>query len=240
MNRLHSTMRVALWAALAVTLFCLPALGQESAGQDDRQIMPAAAIFTCPHCKGCPHDEIVYQDVVCHRCVMKPDKKEIKKTVYECKEVPFCLVKLPPLFGHWHKKGCCDTCGNDCRECACPRYKKVLLKKEVVCKEICTTKCVIEEYVERVPVRVCRACPHCSQGVPGCTVPAFTVPTPGCADIAPPTVPLEDRSANLLPHVTPLGNVPLGPITRSLSDDPSVPVPTGPLIPAPPVPPPEF
>ena len=163
MNWLHTTTRVVLLAALAVSLFSLTAAGQEFAQEHDSQVAPAAAIFPCPHCKGCPHDEIVYQDVVCHRCVMKPDKKEIKKTVYECKEVPFCLHKLPPLFGHFHKKGCCDTCGNDCRECACPRYKKVLLKKEVVCKEICTTKCVVHEHVERVPCQPCQTCPPASK-----------------------------------------------------------------------------
>jgi hypothetical protein len=109
----------------------------------------------CPHCQG----QVVYQDVVSHRCKLVPDKKQIKKTVYEVKEVPFCLHKLPPLFGH-HHGDCCDQCA----ECDCPRYKKVLLKKEIVCEEVCTTKCVIEEFVERVPCRVCCPdCPNCSQ-----------------------------------------------------------------------------
>lgn len=198
-----------LWLAVAAAL-CLPAIGRTA---DQPAVKPASAALPCPHCKGCPHDEIVYQDVVCHRCVMKPDKKEIKKTVYDCKEVPFCLHKMPSLFSHLHKKDCCDDCCDECRECDCPRYKKVLLKKEVVCKEICTTKCVIEEYVERVPVRVCRACPHCSQGVPACAQPA-----PHCADVVPPAG-----------------------ASRSISDeparrfaDPSVASPS--LIPAPPVP----
>jgi hypothetical protein len=230
MKWLQYVSRVALVAGFAAALS--PAV--PLAAEDDFLVEPAGAVFPCPHCQGCPHDEIVYQDVVCHRCVLKPDRKEIKKTVYDCKEVPFCLHKLPPLFSHWHKKGCCETCGNDCRECACPRYKKVLLKKEVVCGEICTSKCVIEEYTERVPVRVCRACPHCARGNAGCALP-----TPSCAEVAPPAVPLDDRSAGL-PRVTPLGDVPLGPVTRSLSDDPSFPVPTAPLIPAPPVPAPEF
>jgi hypothetical protein len=119
----------------------------------------------CPHCGQC-QEEICYQNVVTHRCVLVPDVKQIKKTVYECKEVPFCLHKLPPLFSH-HKHDCCE----DCPECDCPRYKKVLLKKEIVCDEICGTKCVIEEVVERVPCRVSRPCPHCSQAV-GCAQPA--------------------------------------------------------------------
>ena len=117
----------------------------------------------CPHCEG----QIVYQDVVSHRCKLVPDKKQIKKTVYEVKEVPFCLHKLPHLCSHLHGD-CCD----ECRECDCPRYKKVLLKKEIVCEEICTTKCVIEEFVERVPCRVCCPdCPSCQKGAPSVQAP---------------------------------------------------------------------
>ena len=124
----------------------------------------------CPHCQG----QIVYQDVVSHRCKLVPDKKQIKKTVYEVKEVPFCLHKLPHLCSHLHGD-CCD----ECRECDCPRYKKVLLKKEIVCEEICTTKCVIEEFVERVPCRVCCPdCPNCSQK----GSPAVQAPLPPLAD----------------------------------------------------------
>jgi hypothetical protein len=74
-----------------------------------------------------------------HECKLVPETKQIKKTVYEVREIPFCLHKLPPLLGH--HGGCCDAC----RECGCVRYKKVLFKKEVVCEEICTTRCVVEE-----------------------------------------------------------------------------------------------
>jgi hypothetical protein len=136
---------------------------------DGTPAIPVAASLGgrhCPHCGQC-QEEICYQNVVTHRCVLVPDVKQIKKTVYECKEVPFCLHKLPKLFSH-HKHDCCE----DCPECECPRYKKVLLKKEIVCEEICGTKCVIEEVVERVPCRVCKPCPHCSQAVPGCAQPA--------------------------------------------------------------------
>ena len=77
----------------------------------------------------------VCQNCASHRCVLVPEKKQIKKTVYEVQEVPYCLKKLPPLFG-FHKY--CD----DCAECDCVRYKKVLVKKELVCCEIPTTKCV--------------------------------------------------------------------------------------------------
>jgi hypothetical protein len=121
----------------------------------------------CPHCEG----QIVYRDVVSHRCKLVPDKKQIKKTVYEVREVPFCLHKLPPLFSHHHD--CCD----EYLECDCPRYKKVLIKKGIVCEEICGTKCVIEEFVERIPCRVCA--PHC----PSCAEKSLASPL-----VAPPLV----------------------------------------------------
>jgi hypothetical protein len=83
------------------------------------------------------------QECVTHCCVLVPEVKQIKKTVYEVHEVPYCVKKLPPLLSLLHHRGCdCQMCA----ECQCPRYKKVLVKKEVVCKEICTTKCVVREY----------------------------------------------------------------------------------------------
>ena len=135
---------------------------------EDAAIVQASAMLPGKHCPHC-QEEIVYQDVITHRCVLVPDVKQIKKTVYECKEVPFCLTKLPPLFSH-HKHDCCDS--GSCPECDCPRYKKVLLKKEIVCKEICGTKCVIEEVVERVPCRVCKPCPYCAACAAGGVQPA--------------------------------------------------------------------
>ncbi len=129
-------------------LAALPVLGESLGGG-------------CPHCAG----QIVYHDVITHVCKTVPDKKQKKKTVYEVKEVPFCLHKLPPLFGHHGE--CCD----ECRECGCVRYKKVLMKKEIVCEEICTTKCVVEEVVERVPCRVCcPACPNYQAAAPAMPV----------------------------------------------------------------------
>jgi hypothetical protein len=190
--------RFPLFAAAAwLAACCLPLLGLSTlvrAAETGAVALTSAAqpcphCTGCPHCAGCSHDEIVYQDVVCHRCVMVPDKKQIKKTVYDCKEVPFCLPKLPPFFSHLKKKDCCDDCCEECVECDCPRYKKVLLKKEVVCEEICITKCVIEEYVQRMPVRVCRQCPHCSQA----SLPqpmTRTIPAaPPVPLVSPPTVP---------------------------------------------------
>lgn len=98
----------------------------------------------CPHCQST--DGVLYKDVVEHRCKMVEDKKPIKKTVYECKEVPYCQHKAPKLFG----SECCAECEG------CARYKKVLVKKEVTCGEKCTTKCVIEEIVRKVPC--CKTC----------------------------------------------------------------------------------
>jgi hypothetical protein len=96
-----------------------------------------------------------YQDCVTHSCKLVPEVKQIKKTVYEVQEVPYCLKKLPPLCSLFHHHGCeCEMCA----ECQCPRYKKVLVKKEIVCKETCTTKCVVQEHVQRVPCQ-----PSCSK-----------------------------------------------------------------------------
>ena len=81
------------------------------------------------------------QDCLSQRCMLVPETKQIKKTVYEVREVPYCLKKLPPLFS-FHKHSC-----DDCAECECVRYKKVLVKREIVCGEICTTKCVPEPCV---------------------------------------------------------------------------------------------
>jgi hypothetical protein len=120
----------------------------------------AGAPFAAAQCPHCPPQQIVYQDVVTHRCKLVPETKQIKKTVYEVQEVPFCLTKLPHFLSLFQHK-CCD----ECPECDCPRYKRVLVKKEIVCEEVCGTKCVVEEFVERVPCRVCvPACSHCGAG----------------------------------------------------------------------------
>ncbi|MGV3605432.1 MAG: hypothetical protein ACO1RA_03420 [Planctomycetaceae bacterium] len=105
-------------------------------------------------------EEIVYQDVVVQRCKLVPDNKPIKKTVYEIKEVPVCQKKLPCFLG-------CD----DCPECeCCARTKRVLIKKEIVCGEKEGTKCVTEEVIERVPVKVQRVipCESCQANCPAC------------------------------------------------------------------------
>ncbi len=99
----------------------------------------------CPQCGR--QDTCCYQDVVTYRCKIVPDNKPIKKTVYECKQVPYCDHQLPK-FGHGD---CCPQCQT------CPKYKHVLIKKDVVCGETCGTKCVVEQVVERVPT-TCHRC----------------------------------------------------------------------------------
>lgn len=141
----------------------------------------------CPHCQVV--EEVVYQDCVTHKCELHPDKKTTKKTVYEIKEVPFCLHKLTcPL----HKHGC--DCCVPCKECECQaRYKKVLIKKEVVVCEECTTKCTPVPVVTRVAVKVQRVIPcancarqGCAGGVP--SMPGQTAPV----QMQLPTPPVDD------------------------------------------------
>ena len=66
-----------------------------------------------------------------YACQLVTEQKPIKKTVYECREVPFCLHELPK-FGH---HDCCPQCG-------CVRFKRVLVKREVIVGYECVTKCV--------------------------------------------------------------------------------------------------
>lgn len=131
------------------------------------------------HCH-CPVVEVwEWQDVVCHRCKLVEEKKPIKKTVYDVKEVPFCLTK--PKCGH------CGHC-DDCRECEHVRYKRVLIKKEITCGETCVTRCVPEVFIERKLVKVCR--PACQASAP-CPAPVAgaDVPAPVVIDDAIYTVP---------------------------------------------------
>jgi hypothetical protein len=175
----------AIMKAISCSVFIFAVLcASEALAAGPEQAGPVQA--PCPHCQG----QIVYHDVVSHRCKLVPDKKQIKKTVYEVKEVPFCLHKLPPLFSH-HHGDCCD----DCPECDCPRYKRVLIKREIVCEEVCGTKCVVEEFVERVPCRVC--CPDCPSCGPASQVPGSSVPPvvvgPPIAARQPLAPPLDDQ-----------------------------------------------
>ena len=117
-------------------------------------------------------------------CKMVEVKTPIKKIVYECKEVPYCLPKP--------HHGCC------CPECeACVRYKKVLIKKEIVVGEKCEYKCV----PEILPCGNGGPC-NCQYGQGPCAdgqqnmVPAVPQPAPSPAVGPPmPPAPVVDPSA---------------------------------------------
>lgn len=83
-------------------------------------------------------------------CVLVPETKTTKKWVYATKLVPYCLLKCRNPF-HGRDEGC-DSCPG-CESCV--RYKRVLVKREVV-----TTK----QIYKCVPAcEACRARAH----VPG-------------------------------------------------------------------------
>jgi hypothetical protein len=102
----------------------------------------------CPHCQS--DAGVCHKEVVTHRCRMVEEKKPIKKTVYECKEVPYCETKLPRFLA----PNCCPECSD------CVKYKKVLVKREITCGETTKMKCVVEEVVHKVP-----CCIQCQQAL---------------------------------------------------------------------------
>ena len=111
----------------------------------------AEMMRACPHCN-CPDG--CCDEVISHVCKMIEVKVPIKKIVYECKEIPYC-EHMPPRL---HDCGCCPQCKS------CPKYKRVLIKKEIICGEKCETKCVVEEI--RTPCRHCGTVP-CDQAPAG-------------------------------------------------------------------------
>ncbi|MER3416207.1 MAG: hypothetical protein C4297_08370 [Gemmataceae bacterium] len=75
-------------------------------------------------------------------CVPVTDKRVVTKTVYHCKEEPFCLPRcrsLLDLLCFWR----CDSC-DTCVECEPPRTRKVLLKK-IVKHEESVVRCVLQQ-----------------------------------------------------------------------------------------------
>ena len=151
----------------------------------------AADMFGGHSCDGgrdchCPMVEVCeWQDVVCHRCKMVEEKKPIKKTIYDFKEIPFCLTKLP-------KCGHCGSC-DDCRECKDVRYKRVLVKKEITCGETCVIKCIPEEFIERKLVKVrrpaCQCQTPCPAPVAGLDIPAPVVIVDSDVPVTPAPIP---------------------------------------------------
>ena len=107
------------------------------------------------HCPpGSPFvEETVMKEVTKLSCKWVPDVKKVRRTVYECREEPICLPRCShcALFGH--KPGC-----SDCDRCEPPRMRKVLIKREIV-EEKPTTRCIIEEVKEVIPVKVYRQVP---------------------------------------------------------------------------------
>ena len=67
---------------------------------------------------------------LCDHCTIVPDVKTTKKWVYSTKLVPYCRTKCPNPLKCRHDS--CETCPN-CEECV--RYKRVLIKREVVTKK---------------------------------------------------------------------------------------------------------
>ncbi len=107
----------------------------------------SAQCCACPQC-GCP-DGCVLREVKRAYCHLEPETKPIKKTFYDTKRVPYCDHKLPPFLHH----DCCPQCAK------CPKYKTVLVKKEVECGKETTMKCVAEEVTVTVAVP-CYRCGH--------------------------------------------------------------------------------
>ena len=104
------------------------------------------------------------------QCVLVPETKAVKKVVYELKCVPYCDHAPPSCL---HGRGCteCDLCGKAkdgsghglscgshcCPQCrAHPKYKKVLVKREVEVGKTCTVKCVPDGVSESKPGCGCK------------------------------------------------------------------------------------
>lgn len=78
---------------------------------------------------GCHCDQCGSEVCDCDECVVVPDTKTTKKWIYSTKLVPFCVKSCPNPF-KCRQDGC-----ESCTECeSCVRYKRVLIKREVVTK----------------------------------------------------------------------------------------------------------
>ncbi|MBI3860555.1 MAG: hypothetical protein HY290_01520 [Planctomycetia bacterium] len=93
-------------------------------------------------------EKTCYREVVVRsHCRLVPEIKSVKKTVYSYKDVAFCRPNCPNPVRRCGDAEICTEC-----EC-CPRYRRVLVKREVVEKKE-GFKCVVEEEKERVPYTV--------------------------------------------------------------------------------------
>ncbi len=118
-----------------------------------------------------------------YTCQLLTEQKPIKKTVYECREVPFCLHQLPK-FGH------CECCP----ECGCVRFKRVLVKKEIIVGYECVTKCVPQPLGKGIPDKGAPQAPVSApvsedyyRGVDLSSLPPAVIPAPPVpAPLSPP------------------------------------------------------
>ncbi|MBS0267129.1 MAG: hypothetical protein JSS02_34705, partial [Planctomycetes bacterium] len=98
---------------------------------------PAVPAANCPD--DCADDGLACQDEAYGAyCKLAPEVKTVKRWVYSCKLVPYCRPNCPNPLQRWGENEKCTVC-----EC-CPRYKRVLIKREVIEKKE-TLKCVVEE-----------------------------------------------------------------------------------------------
>lgn len=139
--------------------FALAALGlslASLAGAADHHATTPAACAACSPCQ-----EIVYKEVIKKVCRQVPDVKKVTKWVYDCKTEDFCIKQCSGLLGKGGS-GCSSGCSTGC-DSGCPNgtcsgpYQRTLLIKRLVTTEVPTTKCIVEEVVERVPCVVKKA-----------------------------------------------------------------------------------
>jgi hypothetical protein len=122
-------------------------------------------------CESCCGDEVCQCAVCgCNHCVAVPDTKTTKKYVYATKLVPYCLTKCPNPFKCRHDS--CESCAN-CEDCV--RYKRVLVKREVVTTK---TGCKCIPTCEACQARNQSAPQSPAKGLPGAPVAQPAEPTP--------------------------------------------------------------
>lgn len=125
-------------------------------------------------CSGCGS-----QMCACDECVVVPDTKTTKRWTYSTRLVPFCVKSCPNPFRCRHDA--CQTCPA-CEPCV--RYKRVLIKKEVVTKTEgfkCIPLCEACREAEKKAKEIAKPSPR-EDNKPGSSEPA---PAPGTPRPAP-------------------------------------------------------
>ncbi len=176
-------------------------------------------------------EEVCYREVERFECKTVPDVKKHKKTVYSCKEDPFCIKGGSGGFSFLNlfkrHNDCCETCPS----CDGPFCRIKLIKKEVVCEEP-TTKCVVERVVDKVAYTVRKKvpcgsvpCPTGTHGVPapesvGSPLPVVIpspAPTPTSAPIVQPA-PANQPAPAVQP--APIQTIPAKPLPKAPATEP--------------------